>query len=66
MAAEKATPHLLVINDCTLTCRLLTALLTAEGYRNADTRRFSLNLRYNFGIRKKEEKSSGVDFPAEQ
>ena len=33
MAAEKATPHLLVINDCTLTCRLLTALLTAEGYR---------------------------------
>jgi response regulator NasT len=33
MAAEKATPHLLVIDDCTLTCRLLTALLTAEGYR---------------------------------
>ncbi|MFO1419470.1 MAG: response regulator [Candidatus Competibacteraceae bacterium] len=33
MAAEKATPHLLVIDDCPLTCRLLTALLTAEGYR---------------------------------
>ena len=33
MAAKKATPHLLVIDDCTLTCRLLTALLTAEGYR---------------------------------
>lgn len=33
MAAEKATPHLLVIDDCTLTCHLLTALLTAEGYR---------------------------------
>jgi iron complex outermembrane recepter protein len=40
--------------------------LTAEGYRKADTRRFSLNLRYNFGIKKKEEKGSGVDFPAEQ
>ena len=33
MAADKATPHLLVIDDCTLTCHLLTALLTAEGYR---------------------------------
>ena len=33
MSAEKATPHLLVIDDCPLTCRLLTALLTAEGYR---------------------------------
>ena len=33
MAAEKATPHLLVVDDCPLTCRLLTALLTAEGYR---------------------------------
>jgi hypothetical protein len=40
--------------------------LTANGYRKADTRRFSLNLRYNFGIKKKEEKGSGVDFPAEQ
>lgn len=33
MVAEKATPHLLVVDDCPLTCRLLTALLTAEGYR---------------------------------
>ncbi len=39
--------------------------VTGEGYRKADTRRFSLNLRYNFGIRKKEEKNSNVDFPAE-
>ena len=33
MAADKATPHLLVIDDCPVTGRLLTALLTAEGYR---------------------------------
>ena len=33
MAVDKATPHLLVIDDCPVTCRLLTALLTAEGYR---------------------------------
>ena len=29
----------------------------ANGYRLADTRRFGLNIRYNFGIRKKEEKN---------
>jgi iron complex outermembrane receptor protein len=27
----------------------------AEGFRRSDTRRFGLNLRYNFGFRKKEE-----------
>jgi hypothetical protein len=27
----------------------------ASGYREADTRRFGINLRYNFGIRKREE-----------
>ncbi len=29
--------------------------VTANGYRESDTRRFGLNLRYNFGFRKKEE-----------
>ncbi len=29
--------------------------VSASGFRQADTRRFGLNLRYNFGIRKKEE-----------
>jgi hypothetical protein len=29
--------------------------IDAYGYRRADTRRFGLNIRYNFGIRKKEE-----------
>ena len=30
----------------------------ASGYREADTRRFGINLRYNFGIRKKEDNSN--------
>lgn len=38
--------------------------LSAEGYRKNDTRRFTLNFRYNFGIRKKEEKRE-FDMPAE-
>ncbi|TDH28829.1 hypothetical protein EXU57_01800 [Segetibacter sp. 3557_3] len=29
--------------------------VSASGYREADTRRFGLNLRYNFGFKKKEE-----------
>ena len=29
--------------------------ITASGFRKSDTRRFGLNLRYNFGFRKKEE-----------
>jgi hypothetical protein len=29
--------------------------VNASGYRQSDTRRFGINLRYNFGIRKKEE-----------
>jgi iron complex outermembrane recepter protein len=37
--------------------------LKAEGYRKADTRRFTLNFRYNFGIRKKEEKTD--EYPTE-
>ncbi|HEU4472205.1 MAG TPA: outer membrane beta-barrel protein [Flavisolibacter sp.] len=31
--------------------------INAYGMREADTRRFGLNLRYNFGLRKKEERS---------
>ena len=29
--------------------------VSASGYRQADTRRFGINIRYNFGIRKKED-----------
>lgn len=32
--------------------------VNASGYRQSDTRRVGLNLRYNFGIRKKEESSN--------
>jgi hypothetical protein len=39
--------------------------LRAEGYRKNDTRRFTLNLRYNFGIRKKEEKKGMMEVPEE-
>lgn len=37
----------------------------ASGFREGDTQRFGLNLRYNFGIRKKEEKADflNVDIP---
>ncbi|MBI2730109.1 MAG: outer membrane beta-barrel protein [Sphingobacteriales bacterium] len=37
----------------------------AFGYRESDTRRFGINLRYNFGIRKKEENNNvfNVDSP---
>ncbi|MCB1769531.1 MAG: response regulator [Candidatus Competibacteraceae bacterium] len=33
MSVEKAPLHLLIVDDCELTCQLLTALLTGEGYR---------------------------------
>jgi hypothetical protein len=33
----------------------------AYGYRKGDTRRFGINLRYNFGIRKKEENKAMFD-----
>ena len=32
--------------------------ISATGVRQGDTRRFGLNLRYNFGIRKKEESNN--------
>jgi iron complex outermembrane recepter protein len=32
--------------------------VSASGFRQADTKRFVINLRYNFGIRKKEENNS--------
>jgi hypothetical protein len=31
-----------------------------NGYRNGDTRRFGLNLRYNFGIRKKDKEENNM------
>ncbi|HET9057950.1 MAG TPA: outer membrane beta-barrel protein [Chitinophagaceae bacterium] len=40
------------------TFKLLQGTVNANGNRQADTRRVGLNLRYNFGIRKKEEKEN--------
>ena len=33
MPTEKMTPRILVVDDCAVTCNLLTAILSAEGYR---------------------------------
>ncbi len=40
--------------------------VSASGLRRGDTRRFGINLRYNFGIRKKEENNNmfNTDPPA--
>jgi hypothetical protein len=35
--------------------------VNASGFRQSDTRRFGINLRYNFGIRKKEENNNSLD-----
>ena len=47
------------LNDVFLTNRneftILQGSVNASGFRNADSRRFGLNLRYNFGFRKKED-----------
>ncbi|MCW3074777.1 MAG: TonB-dependent receptor [Flaviaesturariibacter sp.] len=41
--------------------------VTASGFRRGDTRRFGLNLRYNFGFRKKEENNLfNVESPDKQ
>lgn len=39
--------------------------INASGYRESDTRRFNLNLRYNFGMKKKEEKRNMFDMGGE-
>ena len=38
--------------------------IDASGYRQSDTRRFGINFRYNFGIRKKEENNNIPDVDA--
>ncbi len=47
------------LNDALLTNRndftILQGSVNASGFRHSDTRRFGLNLRYNFGIRKKDD-----------
>ena len=47
------------VSDVFLTNRndftLQQGSISASGFRNSDTRRFGLNLRYNFGFRKKED-----------
>lgn len=36
--------------------------ISANGYRKSDSRRFGLNVRYSFGIRKKEQGNNFLDF----
>ena len=36
--------------------------VSAQGFRRGDTRRIGLNIRYNFGFRKKEERSNEMNF----
>jgi hypothetical protein len=36
--------------------------IAASGFRQSDTRRFGINLRYNFGIRKREERTNMMNF----
>lgn len=40
--------------------------IVARGRRQSDTRRVGLNLRYNFGVRKREERSNPFGFEREQ
>ncbi|MET0392552.1 MAG: outer membrane beta-barrel protein [Chitinophagaceae bacterium] len=41
--------------------RISQGTVDASGFRRADTRRFGINVRYNFGIRKREERQEGFD-----
>lgn len=41
--------------------RISQGSVNASGFRQGDTRRFGLNVRYNFGIRKKEERQDVFD-----
>ncbi|HTE32257.1 MAG TPA: outer membrane beta-barrel protein, partial [Chryseolinea sp.] len=37
--------------------------VNASGYRKSDTRRIGINLRYNFGLRKKDEQNVFLESP---
>lgn len=60
----------LSLNDIFLTNRndfhISQGSVTASGFRRADTRRFGINVRYNFGIRKKEEAEEVFNVEAPQ
>lgn len=55
----------LSINDIFATNRnnfsISQGTVDASGFRRADTRRFGINIRYNFGIRKKEDRQEAFD-----
>lgn len=46
--------------------RISQGSVDASGFREADTRRFGINFRYNFGIRKREERQDVFDMNAPQ
>lgn len=60
----------LSMNDIFLTLRndfkINQGSVNATGFRRGDTRRFGINLRYNFGIRKRDEGQSMFDINAPQ
>lgn len=60
----------LSVNDLFLTnmneFRINQGSVNASGFRKGDTRRAGINIRYNFGIRKKEERQDIFDISAPQ
>ncbi|MFN4145690.1 MAG: outer membrane beta-barrel protein [Runella sp.] len=46
--------------------RLAQGSIVARGRRQSDTRRVGINLRYNFGLRKREERTNPFKFEGEQ
>ena len=66
---KKKANIILSVNDLLRTNQVSFSLkqgpVNAEGTRINDTRRLGLTIRYNFGIKPKEEKKGGFDAPAE-
>lgn len=63
LTATISVSDILFTNNNTFTIN--QGSINASGYRESDTRRFNLNLRYNFGMKKKEEKKSMFDVDGE-
>ena len=66
---KKKMNVILSVNDLLQTnhvsFRLKQADVDASGSRVNDTRKIGLTIRYNFGIKPKEEKKNGFDAPTE-
>ena len=66
---KKKMNIILSVNDVLRTNHVAFSLkqadVNADGTRVNDTRKIGITLRYNFGIKPKEEKKNGFDAPAE-